>query len=301
MTLATKKPLRLLALTCLVIISFLFDTASSQAVEIRDAKVKSYENGDDLRADVPKTLKWPRESLAAAGAAQKVAAKNLQAELNLLEQAGAVRINKVFEAKAKLPKSWSKYLPEVRKFHLVGVDGLGNTLKVSRVFPAKGAGVATLLVGLTEESCKIGESNFLDFSTWFLNSCKISKGSPKDFLRIATREAHLKVDQTELAANVQFYWMQLEGCLLNGYEFTITGNIFNCPENQRGFYAHEFNLRSLTGMGGYEFKVDENAKTATIRYLAPDYLEFAKGVAHVPGTPNLKFRQPLVLEAGMVP
>lgn len=287
-------------------LSIVFALSASQSLQATSAElhqigVISFDTGDDLRADVPGNTSWSSTSLAAAKVAQFRAAAFLQLEIDSLEKAGAVRINKVYEPKARIARSWAKYLPELRKFKLVGVDGFGNIVKESPTFPRKGESVATLVVNLDEENCRLGSFNFWNFSTWFLSECKVRKGTSRDFLRIATREAHLRVDQTELTTAIQYYWMQLEGCLTLGYEFTIENNFFNCPENQRGFGGHIFLLDSRTGMGGYEFKIYSESRIATIRYLAPDYAEFAKGVTAVSGTPNLKFRQPLVLEGGIVP
>lgn len=287
-------------------LSIVFVLSASQnlqatSAELHQIGVISFDTGDELRADVPGNTNWSNTSLAAAKVAQFRAAAFLQVEIDSLQKAGAVRINKIYEPKARIARSWAKYLPELRKFKLVGVDGFGNIVKESQTFPRKGESVATLAVKLDEENCRLGTFNFWNFSTWFLSECKVLKGTSRDFLRIATREAHLRVDQTELTTAIQYYWMQLEGCLTNGYEFTIENNFFNCPENQAGFGGHIFLLDSRTGMGGYEFKIYSESRIATIRYLAPDYAEFAKGVTAVSGSPNLKFRQPLVLEGGIVP
>lgn len=287
-------------------LSLVFLLSASQSLQATSAElhqigVISFDTGDDLRADVPGNTNWSSTSLAAAKVAQYRAAASLQVEIGYLEKAGAVRINKVYEPKARIARSWAEYLPELRKFKLVGVDGFGNIVKESPTFPLKGESVATLAVDLNDENCRLGNFNFWNFSTWFLSECKVLKGTSRNFLRIATREAHLQVDQTELTTAIQYYWMQLEGCLTNNYAFTLQNNFFKCPENQRGFGGHIFLLDSRTGMGGYEFKVYPESRTATIRYLAPDYAEFAKGVTAVSGTPNLRFRQPLVLEGGIVP
>ena len=287
-------------------LSLVFLLSASQSLQATSAEIQqigviSFGTGDDLRADVPRNVKWSSTSLAAAKVAQYRAAAFLQVELDSLERAGAVRVNKVYEPKARIARSWGKYLPELRKFKLVGVDAFGSTVQESPIFPLKGESVATLAVKLDEDNCRLGKFNFWNFSTWSLSECEVLMGTSRDFLRIATREAHLRVDQTELTTSIQYYWMQLEGCLTLGYEFTIENNFFNCPENQRGFGAQTFLLSSRTGMGGYEFKVYSDSRIATIRYLAPDYAEFAKGVTAVSGSPNLKFRQPLVLEGGIVP
>lgn len=295
--------MRISVLVVLVLTSTFFAPASfaNQGIGKASPPVTLEGTGDEQQADVPVDTKWSHKTLSAANIALAGSVSLFQDELNSLEESGAVRVNKVFDPKAKISKNWKRYLPELRKYRLEGVDAFGNKVAESQIFPLPGSSVATHLVGLDKGSCTVVPFSFWNFSTWFLDDCKIVKPSGKAYLRVAVREAHLKLDLMPLNREIQYYWTQLDACLANGWDYTLTKSHFDCPKNQRYMLGHRFALRSLTGLGGYEFKVYPSKNKGTIRYLAPDYAEYAEGVTAVSGSPNLKFRQPLVLEGDIGP
>lgn len=298
-----SKQIRIAILIALLLTTTVLGPASFaiQSVGKAGSPVTLEGTGDEQEADVPIETKWSKTSLSAAKIALARSVSLFQDELDSLQESGAVRVNKVFDPKAKISTNWKQYLPELRKYRLEGVDAFGNKVAHSHSFPLSGHSLASLLVGLSKESCTVVPFNFWNFSTWFLEDCKIAKPSAKAYLRVAVREAHLRLDLMPLNREIQYYWTQLDACLANGWEYALTKSHFDCPKNQRYMLGHRFALRSLTGLGGYEFKVYPSKNKATIRYLAPDYAEYAEGVTALSGTPNLKFRQPLVLEGGIVP
>ena len=244
-----------------------------------------------FNSEIPKDLSWPMKSLALAGKAQSNVTNALRVEIGKLAAKGAKKIKQVFTSKkSKLPKSWTKYIPEIRNYYLIGYAD-GKEIARSTLLPKPGWAVASRLIGLEKQNCKpIGFSIF-NFDSWFSDLCSFKKTSNGDYLRASIWEYHTSpTELMKLEYIVQSYWNQLIACSNWDQPYTIKNGIFDCPFNKAAWGTSSFKLTYQGGLGGYRIALNPTQRTGNISLFAPDYLDYAKHATLKAGSTQIHFR-----------
>ncbi len=243
-----------------------------------------------FNSEIPKDQSWPMKSLALAGKAQSNVVYYLELELNQLRAKGAKNVRQVFTSKnSNLPKSWLKYIPEIRNYYLIGYAD-GKEVARSTILPKPRWAIASRLISLDKQNCKpIGFSIF-NFDSWFSDLCSFKEASDADYLRASIWDYHTSpTELLKLEYIVQSYWNQLIACSNWDQAYTIKNGIFDCPFNKAAWGTSSFKLTYLGGLGGYKIALNPAQRTASISLFAPDYLDYAKHATLNAGSTQIHF------------
>mgnify|MGYP000190326779 CR=1 FL=1 len=240
---------------------------------------------------IPNNLSWSKSGLRESQKALVRAKEALETEIDRLRKLGATNLTKVtFYPSTNISASFRTYLGSKHRFRLYGFDQSGQVVGTSGVYPRAGASIADRLVTLQQTSCSVAQFNLFSPSTWNVDSCRITKVAPSNYLRVATQEFADEVSTEKYYDKIRLFQMMSITCLFNDFEFSTKGGRFVCPADQRLYGLSSFKLTEKSPLGGYRFKFYPKARAATLEYLPAAFQMLANGVRFDTRTGRLIFQ-----------
>ncbi len=227
------------------------------------------------KISVPADLKWSKSALIAAKKEQQYVYGVLKKELEAQRKSGAVKVSKVYQKyHTEEYSDWRKYVPDIRDYQIAGYTRADRQVRLSELYLIGGPDLASKLVYLKQDTCSLRDFNLFDVETWFIEKCSITVESPQKVLRAALRT---KMAMSSPANEARAFIRQLvEVCLQSEYPFTISGRTMICPKlalDWQGFSTIQLDGYLLSG--GWKINVDQNKRTATLKYLPPKFQDWA--------------------------
>lgn len=252
-----------LAIVTVSLMAFIFFTSYSHADD--KGQVTVVWNESSKGTSISDNLVWSRVSKYAAIRAITFLKAELNKEIKLLANAGAVAVSKKYvDTSPSVYTDWKKFVPVFQQFVLVGKDKSGKVVGKSEPIPKNTQDLAAMLVQLNADVCNIAGRPPVNNN---LPSCSINPVDESKFLRASLRSwienySDFEMEESEYLKDL------LATCLANKFKYSITKYKVSCPDNSKIWAENkDIPLNQNYSRFKYQIVIDSKRRTAVMTYL----------------------------------
>jgi hypothetical protein len=243
--------------------AFIFFTSYSHADD--KGQVTVVWNESSKGTSISDNLVWSRVSKYAAIRAITFLKAELNKEIKLLANAGAVAVSKKYvDTSPSVYTDWKKFVPVFQQFVLVGKDKSGKVVGKSEPIPKNTRDLAVMLVQLNADVCNIAGRPPVNNN---LPSCSINPVDESKFLRASLRSWIENYSDFEMEES-KYLKDLLATCLGNNFKYSLKSGAVRCPDNSK-IWAENKDIPLTQNYSKFKYKIviDAKSRTAVMTYL----------------------------------
>jgi hypothetical protein len=252
-----------LAIVTVSLMAFIFFTSYSHADD--KGQVTVVWNESSKGTSISDNLVWSRVSKYAAIRAITFLKAELNKEIKLLANAGAVAVSKKYvDTSPSVYTDWKKFVPVFQQFVLVGKDKSGKVVGKSEPIPKNTQDLAAMLVQLNADVCNIAGRPPVNNN---LPSCSINPVDESKFLRASLRSWIENYSDFEMEES-KYLKDLLATCLGNNFKYSLKSGAVRCPDNSK-IWAENKDIPLTQNYSKFKYKIviDAKSRTAVMTYL----------------------------------